>query len=759
MISTPTDLANMNLWLRGGVGEFDAVSGGSATVSGAIIKRWEDQTGLGNHVTQATVGTCPKNDGSGGVAFEVSADQRMALPAGYSVNARSFTIAFVMEETGTRDGYIPVSPFFTDPRTHFASPSDICNLYTNRDGLLKVIASGSVIPSTIRPPTSRSLVVMTCAVGACTLYVNGVSSVLTALTAATATGGYVGGYQGGATPFPGQGIYYDVMGWNRALTGTEVSDLLVWSQANRGVQTSHTYNLVIDGDSITSGVGTTLCQTWVRQMGLPSAFKITNRAEASAAISTSSGAAILSTEAATFIDTYIESGKINVLVLFAGTNDMFAGATNATLYTNTKAYLAARKAAGWNKIILIGTLPRGGTPAPPANFETYRQALRASFLADFSIATAYPLIFAASGSVTYGTDLYIDMGGDATIGQAGQNTNETNYADGIHLTNIGNGRVASQVKNAIGLVAGTITASNPIERGATGQTVSLVANGLSLTNTLSDYTLSSGSLISITNGSPNDDQHKIATIDAPTSSGTIFLTFIPSGIFGSITVSDTIAPSSPVSLVSTVTINPHISWSNVPPTGDGPYTFDVQRSIDGGATWTTISAAQSQTTYVDSNLSSNTPYTYQVRSHDAAGNASLYSSPLVVRSGGGALVMTPIASATVSVPNGSNWTNIQDISTGANAVSELMLDVSAPAGANVSLRAMIRAGASGRLIPVKGDGESIFRTGIYEGNYPISGGGSSSFYITIPKACDSVVIQAKHDSATSKSITSLGSLA
>lgn len=134
----------------------------------------------------------------------------------------------------------------------------------------------------------------------------------------------------------------------------------------------------------------------------------------------------------------------NVVVIFAGTNDYVLGSDNTAVYGLTKDYCQERKAAGW-RVVVVGMLPRSNQPA---SFETYRQAIRTQMLADFAVSAGINIW--KGGPAAY-ADYFIDLGGDATIGQAGQSSNTTYYLDGTHLTNAGCAIVAGYVKNAISL--------------------------------------------------------------------------------------------------------------------------------------------------------------------------------------------------------------------------------------------------------------------------------------------------------------------
>jgi hypothetical protein len=57
---SPSNIAGLQLWLDATTGLFDATSGGSAvTTDGSAVARWEDQSGSGYHVTQATLASRP----------------------------------------------------------------------------------------------------------------------------------------------------------------------------------------------------------------------------------------------------------------------------------------------------------------------------------------------------------------------------------------------------------------------------------------------------------------------------------------------------------------------------------------------------------------------------------------------------------------------------------------------------------------------------------------------------------------------------
>ena len=153
----------------------------------------------------------------------------------------------------------------------------------------------------------------------------------------------------------------------------------------------------------------------------------------------------MESDAATQIDRlYYPGGNRTKLVWWGGTNDLYFGASASTTLSRSSTYYGNRKAASWG-LVEIGILPRTNS-GTPGTFETDRQTIRTSKLASYTTATAYPLIWKNADG-----NYYIDIGGDATIGQAGQTTNTTYYLDLVHLTTAGYAIIADYVKKAIQL--------------------------------------------------------------------------------------------------------------------------------------------------------------------------------------------------------------------------------------------------------------------------------------------------------------------
>lgn len=132
-----------------------------------------------------------------------------------------------------------------------------------------------------------------------------------------------------------------------------------------------------------------------------------------------------------FLPTY--AGVNRVVVCFGGINDFHFGASQATTYARLQTYCQNRKNAGWT-VIVCTELPCVASYVG-VGYEAARQSLNTDIRNNFG---------------SFGVDAIADIGNDTTIGQAGQNTNSTNYqADQIHLKNPGIQIIADTVISAL----------------------------------------------------------------------------------------------------------------------------------------------------------------------------------------------------------------------------------------------------------------------------------------------------------------------
>jgi hypothetical protein len=109
----PTDIGGLQLWLDATTGLFDATTGGSeVTTDGSAVARWEDQSGNGNHVTQATAGNQPEvktaiQNGNNVVRFTAANSDRMDASSTIFTgsNPRTFFLVVKATSTGLRGMY------------------------------------------------------------------------------------------------------------------------------------------------------------------------------------------------------------------------------------------------------------------------------------------------------------------------------------------------------------------------------------------------------------------------------------------------------------------------------------------------------------------------------------------------------------------------------------------------------------------------------------------------------------------------------
>ncbi len=203
--------------------------------------------------------------------------------------------------------------------------------------------------------------------------------------------------------------------WNRVLTTQEIS--LLWNGGmGLGYPFDYSQNIIFDGNSLTFGGGLGTSYPSQTITSLSGKFNYYNAGHAGAGIET------LISEAATKVDTRLVSGKKNILIFEGGINNLYyVGSTQDQnyVYGYTQTYVAARIAAGWNKVF-VSTM----TPVNPAisdvNYETKRLALNVLLRGDFA-----------------GGDGVVDPGGDAIIGNVANTTNPTYFSDGLHMTAAG----------------------------------------------------------------------------------------------------------------------------------------------------------------------------------------------------------------------------------------------------------------------------------------------------------------------------------
>ncbi len=180
--------------------------------------------------------------------------------------------------------------------------------------------------------------------------------------------------------------------------------------------------------------------------------------------------AMMITDAATQVDPLLAVLAQNVVVVWAGTNDLYFGANAAATYNNIVAYHTARRAAGW-KTIVYTILPRTNVGTPAA-YEADRVTVNTNIRANWAT-------FA---------DVLCDIALDTRL----QTPGDTRYFyDLVHCTLAGRLIVSRLTKKALAAI-NVITSSNQ------------QLNGLvSPATAKSQVGLGEGALIALTTGTAN----------------------------------------------------------------------------------------------------------------------------------------------------------------------------------------------------------------------------------------------------------------
>lgn len=207
-------------------------------------------------------------------------------------------------------------------------------------------------------------------------------------------------------------------------------------------------NLIFDGDSITEGFGLTVPPDIRLPEQVTALLTYATDTTYNVAVGGQTAAQRTSAIASAVLPKFRNNGAPQVVIFWAGTNDLYFGASAATTYANIKAYCETVRASKPNAyIIVLDILPRSNS-GTPGTFEASRQTVNASLAADFPTATAHARIFTGAIYANY----LIQVGSDSTIGDAGDENNTTYYLDKVHMTSTGLGIPAEYIKNAVWLI-------------------------------------------------------------------------------------------------------------------------------------------------------------------------------------------------------------------------------------------------------------------------------------------------------------------
>lgn len=436
----PADFTSLAGYWVAGVGMYDATSSGNLiSASGGLVARWEDQSGNAKHLTQSTSGSRPAYDPKRNLICFQEGDNDY-LTVSHSGNRNSFTVVVFGEIPSLRRHWTGSGFSGAGGADYVASMHPVVYLSYNGGDTLTGLGtpgamsiydgvgggSASYSNSTLKLPTRMTMFGVS---GGSTykFFVNDRMTLGKSSTSGSITDFSLG--HSAASSGAHQNVKA-VMLFTGELTDAQRAYLYQFGQKHFGVvdPTKKSVNLVIEGDSLSTGVRGTLNNSWCNLLAAQyPEISFYNNAEPGQ-LQTD-----IATNAAARVDTLLNPNARNVHGNFSGTNDLAGGATGATTASNNSSYRTARKSAGWDRYFTFTMLPRG------AATETHRGNLNTALRAQYTITSEIgPNIFENSDG-----DILIDVAADTRIGDSGDYADTTYYdADEIHLNDAGHAVVA-----------------------------------------------------------------------------------------------------------------------------------------------------------------------------------------------------------------------------------------------------------------------------------------------------------------------------
>lgn len=421
----------------------DAADASTFTLTGTRVDEWRDKLGSGNLVQTTALGTSynPSRDATlfgnrGGVNF-ASPGKYLQTQTSFPLNGTTgWTVIMAMQRT-SRNGFWMTTDFSR-------SKQMVANFQSERFGVGPFINTRHGLPRNI------PFIHGTVNTGSTYKFIrNGVADSADNGSIAVSGGALnvvqLGGWQGAAGPaffYLAGAFYYD-----RILTDTEILKMYNWIKSNYGIEdvADPTWNFIVHGNSHTLGVGgsnvSTTNEGILAANGSPLATDWL--CMSTSGITTPALAAEAATKVDPLYNTSIAANK-RILFFWEGTNDIASTlSSDATAFYNSiKSYCQARRAAGWDNIIVGTILPRTGTFTNSANYETVRLSVN-TMIRD-----------ALTNGETW-LDAIADFASDATIGGTAASDNTTYYnTDKLHLKDAGQTIAKTYLTSAINTVTG-----------------------------------------------------------------------------------------------------------------------------------------------------------------------------------------------------------------------------------------------------------------------------------------------------------------
>lgn len=134
---SPLDLPGLTAW-------YDASDATSFTFSsGSVVSQWNDKSGNGLHLTQATVGNQPARTGTqnGRATVVYGEDDQLNHTPSTPIGSAGLTVAQVWKKTGAPGYFKP--PFTTSHGTNMPRPFDRWEVSTGTENKLWIDSSGA----------------------------------------------------------------------------------------------------------------------------------------------------------------------------------------------------------------------------------------------------------------------------------------------------------------------------------------------------------------------------------------------------------------------------------------------------------------------------------------------------------------------------------------------------------------------------------------------------------------------------------------
>lgn len=416
-----TPIANMVLHVDASSGVYTDAGATEAT-DGQTVQQWSDLSGAGNHVTQAAADNRPTYRATGfngqpGVDFlppsfyGIWAETPEFLGAGYDT---ACTLFWIGESAGANNQMALSSNGVGLGNLNEWGRFDVANLgvpVTVYHGAQTLGTNIRCVGMSYDGTTLRTII-------------NG-HLITLARTGNLGLSGDVtlGDFAARAGIGQLRGCIAEAYAWNAAATDAQMRAMCNTLLAKWGLSVPSTRKVVCaSGDSQTAYTGAAGMWPSVIAADLGTAAQgFTTVAQGGVTL------AFINEIAAVWIDpVYDATAANNVNIIWSGTNDLAGGTSGADTYALLATYCNARRAAGWDKLIVVTALPRSAA-GDAANHETLRQAFNTLLRANWATIA----------------DGLADVAADGRIGDEGDELDTTYYqADRVHLNTAGQAVIA-----------------------------------------------------------------------------------------------------------------------------------------------------------------------------------------------------------------------------------------------------------------------------------------------------------------------------